>query len=422
MINTKKPMSIAGKIYRGSLFRLFFRMFFFNLLIILIALALWCVYFELKHFGMFEPYISRGFEFENLSSIKTAIQSASYVFYKTGSEEVKIFSGEFFTLLFIGLITLMVFQFFTFLKELFWGYRRAAKILQPLDEIAHTTQTLTEFKFDEEKVHNLESAIEDISPTRSDSLLSTEDKDLKGIENSINKLLERMRESYRQQARFVSDASHELRTPLAVIQGYANMLDRWGKDDEKILNEAITAIKSESSHMSGLIEQLLFLARGESGKTKLDFQKISLSAMIREVFDESEMIDKNHHKWNLSLPDNELFVTGDIAMLKQAARILVDNAMKYTQNGDFIELGVLKNDKGYNCFKVQDSGIGIPENDVSHVFERFFRSDPARSRASGGTGLGLAIAKWIIDKHGGYFEILSRENLGTRVTVCFKDE
>ena len=95
--------------------------------------------------------------------------------------------------------------------------------------------------FDEEKFHSLEDAISKISPTSSEERIHIGDSEFKGLEDAINKLLDRMRDSYRQQARFVSDASHELRTPISVIQGYANMLDRWGKDDESVLEESIAA-------------------------------------------------------------------------------------------------------------------------------------------------------------------------------------
>lgn len=104
-------------------------------------------------------------------------------------------------------------------------------------------------------------------------------------------------------------------------------------------------------------------------------------------------------------------------MLKQTLRILLDNAAKYTPEGDEIILRTGINDKGDPSFIIQDEGIGIAGSDVPHVFERFFRSDPARNKDGGGTGLGLSIAKWIIDKHGGYFNVLSREEIGTRITV-----
>lgn len=145
-----------------------------------------------------------------------------------------------------------------------------------------------------------------------------------------------MRDSYRQQARFVSDASHELRTPISVIQGYANMLDRWGKDDEEVLEESIAAIKSESENMKNLVEQLLFLARGINGKTQLKVMEFSLNDMMKEVLEESKMIDKDHiYRY---IDSENINVYGDISLLKQTARILIENAAKYTDKGEDIIL------------------------------------------------------------------------------------
>jgi len=312
-------------------------------------------------------------------------------------------------------IWLMWIQLCILIGDICTSARQIRKTLQPLNELAQTTSRLSNISFDESKVHSLEDAIAKISPTGPNGTLNTTDEDLKGLEEAINSLLDRMRESYRQQSRFVSDASHELRTPIAVIQGYVNMLDRWGKEDETILNESIEAIKNESEQMKKLVEQLLFLARGDSGKNQLNFETFSLDDMMQEVYEESLMIDEKHmyeFKGN-----SEALVYADISMLKQTARILVDNAAKYTLEKDVISLRCGINNEGVSYFSVQDNGIGMKEIDVSHVFERFYRSDVARDKKTGGTGLGLSIAKWIIEKHEGYFEVLSREELGTRISV-----
>lgn len=254
-----------------------------------------------------------------------------------------------------------------------------------------------------------------ISPVASDERFHIGDNELQGLEEAINNLLDRMRDSYRQQVRFVSDASHELRTPISVIQGYANMLDRWGKEDESVLDESIKAIKSESENMKNLVEQLLFLARGINGKTQLQITEFSLNDMMTEVFEESKMIDKNHlYKY---IEKEKATVYGDIGLLKQTARILIDNAAKYTDEGECIILKTGISSKEEPYFSVQDNGIGMDEDDVTHIFERFFRADTARVRKNGGTGLGLSIAKWIIDNHKGYFSVLSRKDIGTRITV-----
>ena len=269
--------------------------------------------------------------------------------------------------------------------------------------------------FDEEKFHSLEDAISKISPTSSEERIHIGDSEFKGLEDAINKLLDRMRDSYRQQARFVSDASHELRTPISVIQGYANMLDRWGKSDESVLDESIEAIKSEAENMKNLVEQLLFLARGINGKTQLTITEFSLSDMIKNVVEESKMIDDKHIYSYIKLEDVNIY--GDSGLLKQTARILVENAAKYTEEGEDIILKIGRNNKGEAYFSVQDNGIGMDAEDVPHIFERFFRADTARVRKNGGTGLGLSIAKWIIDNHNGYFSVLSRKEVGTRITV-----
>ena len=294
------------------------------------------------------------------------------------------------------------------------GKDKARRLLEPLERMAQTAQELSRARFDPEKLHHLEDAIGTVSPVLPDAQVRTGDRELQGLEKAVNDLLSRAQDAYREQSRFVSDASHELRTPIAVIQGYADMLSRWGKDDEKVLDEGITAIQSESAHMKKLIEQLLFLARGDSGRNQLVMEDMDLSQMMREVYEESRMIHPER-EWRLDA-DAPVVLSCDSAMIKQTARILVDNAVKYTGDGDKITLRVrLK--EGNPCFEVQDNGIGIKQEDLSRIFDRFFRSDPARTRATGGTGLGLSIAKWIVERHGGYFDVFSREGIGTRIGV-----
>ena len=294
------------------------------------------------------------------------------------------------------------------------GKEKARQLLSPLENMALAAQELSRVSLAPEKLHHLEDAIGTVSPTMPDAQIRTGDRELQGLEKAVNDLLTRAQESYREQARFVSDASHELRTPIAVIQGYADMLQRWGKDDEKVLEEGITAIQTESGHMKKLIEQLLFLARGDNGRNPFTPEQVDLSEIMKEVYEESMMIHPER-TWRLDA-EGPVPVVGDVAMLKQTVRILVDNAVKYTRDGDKISLRARYKD-GAPCFEVQDNGIGIKQEDLGHIFDRFFRSDPARNRATGGTGLGLSIAKWIVDRHGGYFDVFSREEIGTRMSV-----
>lgn len=317
------------------------------------------------------------------------------------------------------------------LSNILFGVFAIRRKLKSLDQMAFIASELGSragqkdddelFSFDEQKVHNLEDAIARITPDGPDCVLHTSDAELKGLEIAINGLLERMQAAYKQQSRFVSDASHELRTPIAVIQGYVNMLDRWGKKDEKVLEESIDAIKHESEHMKKLVEQLLFLARGDSGRNKFVLEQVNLNEIVKEVYEESLMIDEKHI-YHSELTDQAEIVYADVSMLKQAVRILVENAAKYTPEHDQIRIGCGMSEQHIPYLYVQDNGIGMKSEEVSHAFERFYRADNARDSKTGGTGLGLSIAKWIVDRHSGYFKVLSYEDIGTRISICLPQE
>ena len=194
------------------------------------------------------------------------------------------------------------------------------------------------------------------------------------------------------------------------------MLDRWGKEDPQVLEESIAAIKGETEHMKTLVEQLLFLARGDNGRQPMNPEPMDLSAMMAEVLEEYRMIDPDHD-WRAGSLDPAP-VQADPALIKQAARVLIDNAQRYTPEGGLVRLSA-GTAEGQAWFEVQDNGIGIAEADVPRIFDRFFRADPARQ--SGGTGLGLAIARWIVERHGGCFEVTSRPEIGTRIRVLLPE-
>ena len=410
---TKNVTSIAIKLNAIKVRDLFFKFLIIDAILMAILIGLWCIESEKSFYGELVNNAERAINFY-------PIETATYtVIWDNGKVMVKE-ASEFLYNVRIILIIIGIVEGIFLLEEIILGTARVRKILKPLNEIAETAERLSNMVFDEEKFHSIEDAISKISPVASDERIHIGDSEFKGLEDAINKLLDRMRDSYRQQARFVSDASHELRTPISVIQGYANMLDRWGKSDESVLDESITAIKCESENMKNLVEQLLFLARGINGKTQLTIKEFSLSNMIKEVVEESKMIDDKHVYSYINL--EEVNVYGDMGFLKQTARILVENAAKYTETGENIELKVGRNSKGEPYFSVQDNGIGMDTEDIPHIFERFFRADTARVRKNGGTGLGLSIAKWIIDNHNGYFSVLSRKGIGTRITVYLPEK
>ncbi len=318
---------------------------------------------------------------------------------------------------FIGIIMMAVIAYQ--LLNLLFSFTHTSRIrrkLKPLNELALQAEAISEVPLDTTKFEELEEAILKVPADKNGAKISTGDQDLASIEAALNNLLYRMQEARMQQARFVDDASHELRTPIAVIQGYANMLDRWGKDDPAVLEESIQAIKNESENMKELIDQLLFLARGDNGRQKLEMEKINLSEVMSEVWEESMMIDPDHKY--LYEDDEDCFINADQAMIKQSIRIFVQNAAKYSDKGNTIKLSVKRADDRIS-YIVQDEGVGMAGEELSHIFERFYRSDKARNSSTGGSGLGLSIAKWIIDAHHGSVEVISRQEIGTRITVTF---
>ncbi len=405
--NRRKMSSITRKLHFHQIWRNTFVFLRLDIFLLLVAFVCYLLGQEIASIGELNWGYSR---------MITRGASDELVYRVTAKEGTVLLSApvlQFVTIAVFAAGVLFALQFLWMWITYFGEDRKIRKILNPLDQLALKADELSRISFSEDKYQQLEKAIEQIQPEGKETL-SFEDSDLAGVEAAMNNLLLRMRDTYRQQARFVNDASHELRTPIAVIQGYANMLDRWGKEDETILEESITAIKHESDHMNHLVEQLLFLARGDSGRTSLNLERTDLNALMQETYEESFMIDE-HHPYRFRPYEGELSVSADQSLLKQAVRILIDNAAKYTKEGDEIILSCGLTGTGEVYLQVQDTGIGMEEADVSHMFDRFYRSDDVRSYD--GTGLGLSIAKWIVDKHKGHFEILSRPGLGTRIRI-----
>lgn len=410
--DTVRVTSIARKINLNNVGRMFLAYIGMDMLILLILVAIFVIGMDLQMTGNFSMSYSRDFFYNrDLWKVRyTVSDTANNILYQV---PIGIWLG----LLRIGGMVVLVAQIFDLITVAFSGTAQVRRELRPLNQIAARAQELSEMAFDETKYHNLEDAITNLKVETMENGIHMHDKDLQGIETALNGLLERIRVSYKQQTQFVSDASHELRTPIAVIQGYVNMLDRWGKEDTAILEESIEAIKNESNHMQKLVEQLLFLARGDSNRQNLDMKIHGLNSIMREVYEESLMIDEKHrYRFEES---GVVQVYGDSDMLKQSARILIDNAAKYTKQGEEILIRVGAWKDGAPFYGIQDNGIGMSQEDVAHAFDRFYRADSVRNSKTGGTGLGLSIAKWIVDKHQGYYDIVSREGLGTRFSVVF---
>lgn len=241
----------------------------------------------------------------------------------------------------------------------------------------------------------------------------TESQDeLRDLTLQINSMLESLEESFERQANFVSDASHELKTPLSVIIGNANLIKRWGKDDPAIMNESIDVIAREAANMKKIVDQLLWLAKlGKFTASKTD---LNLCELVLDVVDSYKIIDTER---DMTFDGAEVWVSSDRALVTEALRALIDNAIKYTTPvTGRVDVGLMALD-GKACITVTDNGAGISSENQKKVFDRFFRVDKTRGRESGSSGLGLTITKTIIEMLGGTIELESELGVGSRFTI-----
>lgn len=212
---------------------------------------------------------------------------------------------------------------------------------------------------------------------------------------------------------FVANVSHELKTPLTSIRGYAETLESsQGMTSDK-QSRFLNKIVKNATQLQNLIEDLLNLSEIESGRREMELSSVSLADVVADVLaDCADAMKDKHINYDVDIPA-EWKVKAETAALKQVLTNLIDNARKYTSEGGNIKIWAVR--KNLYCeVSVEDSGMGIPESDLAHIFERFYRVDKARSREMGGTGLGLAIVKHLIQAQGGEVGVESQVNKGSR--------
>jgi heavy metal sensor kinase len=274
-----------------------------------------------------------------------------------------------------------------------WLARRA---LRPVRQITSTAEQII-------KAEDLASRIPSHGPADEIGYLIT----------TLNEMISRLEKLFTAQQRFVADVSHELRTPITAIISHLDLLERYiikSGDDP-----SLKAIKSETQRMSRLVGDLLMLAQADFGHLPLIESDVHLDTLLLEVFNEAIVLSKGEQ--NIVLREiDQVVVRGDSDRLKQVLLNLVTNALKYTPSGGTISLSLSKH-KQQAQIKVQDTGIGIPAEDLPHIFDRFYRVDKARARALGGSGLGLAIVKWITEAHHGQIAVESVLEKGTIFTL-----
>lgn len=227
-------------------------------------------------------------------------------------------------------------------------------------------------------------------------------------------MLARLENAFARERRFISDASHELKTPLTVINANAQMLERWGDRDVQVRREALEAIRAESQQMARVINAMLMLAKTDSAEG-LALEPLNMRPIISDV---ANSLRARAAEKGLGLEakcEGDAYVLGEPGLVRQVIVNLTENAIKFTQSG-----GVtisMRAENSHAHLDVSDTGPGIPADALPHVFERFYRADPAHSRAVEGTGLGLAVVSSIVRAHGGEIAVTSTVGEGTTVSV-----
>lgn len=239
--------------------------------------------------------------------------------------------------------------------------------------------------------------------------------ELERLASTLNGMLDRLEKTFQRITKFTADASHELRTPVSVMRTSAEIALRKPRSQTEY-REVLLQILQELERLSQLIEQLLVLARSDSGSAVLPMVRTDIKEPLRHACGQASIsAAKKHLVITEFISEEPLWVQGDCSSLERLFLILLDNAMKYTEDGGAIQVR-LDAQNGFAIAAIQDSGIGIAASDIPHIFERFYRADVARSRDIGGIGLGLAIGNWIARVHSGEIRVESKPAMGS----CFE--
>jgi heavy metal sensor kinase len=275
------------------------------------------------------------------------------------------------------------------------GYWISRRALAPVDAISRAANRIS--------IENLSERLQ--VPRTGDQL--------QRLSETLNAMLARLEGSVRRMAQFTADASHELRAPVSLIRTTAEIA---AMNRDRPATEYLTAldeIQEEAERTSQVVDSLMLLARADSAKETLECVSVDAATVVRNAAEQGERLARSRGVgFVLKLPADAIPVHADPDSLRRALLILMDNAAKYTPEGGSIEVGLERRD-GQAVAYVSDTGIGIAEADLPHVFDRFWRADKARSREQGGAGLGLSIAKWIVDIHGGTLTARSEPGKGS---------
>jgi two-component system heavy metal sensor histidine kinase CusS len=280
------------------------------------------------------------------------------------------------------------------------GYWISRRALAPVDAITNAARSIG--------IGNLSQRLD--VPATGD--------ELQRLSKTWNDMLARLEAAVKRLSQFTADASHELRTPIALIRTTAELSLRRERSPETY-RDALRQVVVESERTTRLIEDLLLLARADAGLPALPLERIELTPLLRDVCRQGQVLaEARQLQISTDVPDQPVYVLANDPELRRLILLLLDNAVKYTPAGGKIRVS-LGSDTAGATVAVCDTGIGIPDSALPHVFERFFRVDESRNRDDGGAGLGLSIAKWIADRHHASLEAESIFGQGSTFRVRF---
>jgi signal transduction histidine kinase len=290
---------------------------------------------------------------------------------------------------------------FVIAASLFVAFTMIGRNLKPVESIVDEVEAITDGRSLHRRVAQLQAHDE-----------------LARLTVTLNRMLSRLERSFSMMRQFTADASHELKTPLTVLR---SGIERSITHPETPADVMATLEETllEVNRMTEMVDSLLTLARVDEGRAQLHLDEVDLKEMLAELAETASILGEQRSvDVSVAVPDATIEMRVDRSRVRQLLTNLLTNAIKYTPAGGTVGIeSTIEN--GHVVFTVRDSGIGIAPGDLPHIFDRFWRADPARSRTSSrpGTGLGLAISKWIAEAHGGTIEAQSRPGRGTTVTV-----
>jgi heavy metal sensor kinase len=279
------------------------------------------------------------------------------------------------------------------------GWFIAGRSLRPVDDIVRLARQIT--------ASNLEQRL--TPPSNND--------EIGRLVDTLNEMIARLETSFTQVKQFTSDASHELKTPLAILMGELEVALRRPMSEGEY-KATLASCLEEVERLTHVVQGLLELSRAETGQSIIERKPVRLSMLVADVCDDVLLIAETKHVELSTDLQPDIQIIGDKVRLHQAVLNVVENAVKYTPSGGSVRVELRRVEDEIRLF-VSDTGIGIAQEHIPFLFDRFYRVDKARSKNIHGTGLGLAIVKWIVDVHYGTIKVVSTEGVGTSMQITF---